>query len=76
MTRHKDSAAIVRALVGLGEGLGLEVTAEGVETLEQQAMLRDQGCSQAQGFLYSEAAPAGEVAQMLAAAGQVVKKVS
>jgi len=55
MTSNSDSAAIVRALVGLGAGLGLEVTAEGVETDEQRRLLSDQGCDQAQGFLYSEA---------------------
>jgi diguanylate cyclase (GGDEF)-like protein len=60
MARDKNSAAIVRALVGLGEGLGLEVTAEGVETAAQQRLLIDQGCGQAQGFLYSEALCADE----------------
>jgi EAL domain-containing protein (putative c-di-GMP-specific phosphodiesterase class I) len=55
MATDRDSAAIVRALVGLGAGLGLEVTAEGVETEEQRRMLAEQGCEQAQGFLYSEA---------------------
>jgi diguanylate cyclase (GGDEF)-like protein len=75
MIRDKDSAAIVRALVGLGEGLGLEVTAEGVETLEQQTMLRDQGCSQAQGFLYSKAVPASDLAQLLITAHQIVEKM-
>ncbi len=55
MATDPDSAAIVRALVGLGAGLGLKVTAEGVETEEQRSMLTAQGCDQGQGFLYSRA---------------------
>ena len=66
MAREKDSAAIVRALIGLGEGLGLEVTAEGVETLEQQQLLIEQGCGQAQGFLYSEALSAEQTSLLMA----------
>ena len=46
-----QSTAIVRAIVGLGHSLGVPVTAEGVETQEQLDYLREQGCSQAQGFL-------------------------
>jgi diguanylate cyclase (GGDEF)-like protein len=70
MASDKDSAAIVRALVGLGEGLGLQVTAEGVETLAQQRLLIEQGCDQAQGFLYSQPLPAEEVLAMLAPGGR------
>jgi diguanylate cyclase (GGDEF)-like protein len=51
----REGESIVRALVGLGAGLSLTVTAEGVETLEQQTYLAAQGCNQAQGFLFSEA---------------------
>jgi diguanylate cyclase (GGDEF)-like protein len=70
MARDKDSAAIVRALVGLGEGLGLQVTAEGVETVDQQRLLIEQGCDQAQGFLYSAPLPAAEILAMLAPGGR------
>jgi len=65
MATDRDSAAIVRALVGLGEGLGLEVTAEGVETQEQARLLEEQGCDQVQGFLYSEAVSGVDVLAML-----------
>ena len=67
MTRDSDSAAIVHALIGLGAGLGLEVTAEGVETEAQRQMLSDQGCVQGQGFLYSEAVNADEALDLLGA---------
>lgn len=46
------SMAIVRGIVAMGDQLGLEVIAEGVETPEQQGKLETLGCRQAQGFLY------------------------
>jgi EAL domain-containing protein (putative c-di-GMP-specific phosphodiesterase class I) len=58
MGRERESAEIVSALVGLGRGLGLTVTAEGIEGKEQNAALLAQGCDQGQGFLFSEAVPA------------------
>jgi predicted signal transduction protein with EAL and GGDEF domain len=57
VTTDPDGAAIVSAIVGLGQRLGLTVTAEGVETTEQAAFLRDCGCHEAQGFLYARAMP-------------------
>ncbi len=60
-----DSAAIVRAVLSLGRGLGMTTTAEGVETSDQLAYLRAEGCVEVQGFYFSEPRPAAEVAQML-----------
>ncbi|MEI9964281.1 MAG: EAL domain-containing protein [Caulobacteraceae bacterium] len=60
-----ESAAIVKALIGLGSGLSLAVTAEGVESAEQQSLLVADGCLQAQGFLFSRALPAAEAAALL-----------
>ncbi len=51
ITTRDQSAAIVRAIVGLGKSLNVPVTAEGVETQAQLDYLREQGCGQAQGFL-------------------------
>lgn len=56
----RESAGIVSALVGLGHGLGLTVTAEGVEDLEQRASLLTAGCENGQGFFFSRALPAEE----------------
>lgn len=60
MAYDRDSAAIVKALVGLGAGLSLTVTAEGVEDASQRAMLIENGCEQAQGYFFSRALPADE----------------
>jgi diguanylate cyclase (GGDEF)-like protein len=71
MCVDRDSAAIVKALVGLGSGLSLAVTAEGVETVEQQKLLTANGCEQAQGFLFGRAVPALEAAAMFSSSANV-----
>ncbi|MGN6818717.1 MAG: putative bifunctional diguanylate cyclase/phosphodiesterase [Sphingomonas sp.] len=50
-----DAAAIIHAVVRLGHAMGLTVSAEGVETPEQQAFLESAGCNELQGFLFSPA---------------------
>jgi EAL domain-containing protein (putative c-di-GMP-specific phosphodiesterase class I) len=60
-----DSMAIVRAVTGLGKSLGIATTAEGVETNEQLALLRAEGCTQMQGYLFDPPRPAEEVENML-----------
>ncbi|MFC7537560.1 EAL domain-containing protein [Sphingomonas sp. GCM10030256] len=51
--RNNDSRVIVKAMIELAHGLGLSATAEGVETLEQLALLRELSCDVAQGYLIS-----------------------
>jgi EAL domain-containing protein (putative c-di-GMP-specific phosphodiesterase class I) len=58
-------APVVQALVSLAHSLGLDVVAEGVETEEQAAVLRDYGCGIAQGFLYSRPVPADQMTAVL-----------
>lgn len=53
ITRNPSDAAIVRAIVSLGHSLELGVVAEGVETVEQAALLRAEGCDEVQGFFYA-----------------------
>tara|TARA_X000001036_G_scaffold141561_1_gene134429 strand:+ start:619 stop:2829 length:2211 start_codon:yes stop_codon:yes gene_type:complete len=52
-----DDASIARTIIGLGRSLGLKVIAEGVETLEHEEFLLDEGCDEVQGFRYSRPVP-------------------
>ena len=60
-----DDAAIVSAVVGMGKSMNQCVIAEGVETREQMAFLRAQGCGEAQGYYFSEPVTADEVLALL-----------
>ena len=60
----QESSDIVSALVGLGHGLGLTVTAEGVEGSDQQASLLSTGCKQGQGFSFGRAVSAAEATHL------------
>ncbi|WP_372595150.1 putative bifunctional diguanylate cyclase/phosphodiesterase [Actinotalea sp.] len=62
----RASTALTDALITLGHGLGLSVTAEGVETEQQLAMLRGWGCDRAQGYLLSRPGSAVELEPFLA----------
>ena len=62
-----DAAAIVHAVVSLGRGLGMKVTAEGVETADQQLFLRAAGVHFMQGYRFGKAVPAAEITARLAA---------
>jgi diguanylate cyclase (GGDEF)-like protein len=57
----RNNRAIVAAVVGLAKSLGLELVAEGVETVAQRELLIEMGCDQIQGWLISKALPAGEL---------------
>ena len=60
------SALILKAVVGLAESMGMHTTAEGVETAEQLARLRAEGCTEVQGYYFSAPRPAHEVPKMFA----------
>lgn len=64
-----DAAAIVHAVVSLGRGLGMKVTAEGVETAEQHLFLRAAGVHCMQGFRFGRASPAAEITRRIANPG-------
>jgi EAL domain-containing protein (putative c-di-GMP-specific phosphodiesterase class I) len=65
MTQNPESLAIVRSVISLAHSLRLHVVAEGVETEEQMALLRQLKCDQAQGYLLSYPVPVEEVAGIL-----------
>ena len=64
--RAADAAAIVHAVVSLGRGLGMKVTAEGVETAEQQLFLRAAGVHSMQGYRFGRPSSAAEITRRLA----------
>ncbi|MFM9917388.1 MAG: EAL domain-containing protein [Rhizobacter sp.] len=53
--------AITQAIIGLGHTLGLRVVAEGVERIDEAHWLRDAGCDELQGYLFSKPMPPGEL---------------
>jgi EAL domain-containing protein (putative c-di-GMP-specific phosphodiesterase class I) len=61
--RNPQSAAIVRAVIGLARGLGLPVLAEGVETKEQLAFLAREACDEVQGYLLGRPCPIEDYAE-------------
>lgn len=65
MQAEPEAAALVRALLGLGHGLGLTVTAEGIEERQQSAALVSAGCEFGQGFLFSGAVSAEQALALL-----------
>ena len=65
LAHDEDAAAIVRAVTRLGAALGMTTIAEGVETHEQFMRLRAEGCTEVQGFFFSEPAPAAKVPRLL-----------
>lgn len=63
--QDKDDTAIATAIIAMGHSLELKVVAEGVEQPEQVAFLRSMGCDESQGFFYSPAVPADQLAALL-----------
>ena len=57
----RDCVAIVHAILALARGLGVETTAEGVETEAQAAVMRSLGCTQLQGFYFGHPVPADRI---------------
>lgn len=68
MTERGNDQAIVQAMIDLGRSLGITVTAEGVETLEQLECLQRHPCDEVQGFHFSKAVPADQIRRLIAQA--------
>ncbi len=67
ITNDPGDAAISTAIIALGHALGLTVTAEGVETVEQVELLRQQGCDHMQGYFFSRPVPPEDLVELLRA---------
>ena len=63
---EKDDSSIILAIIGLAERMNMVVTAEGVETADQAALLTSYGCAQAQGYLFHRPLPAARFEEVIA----------
>ncbi len=73
MEKNAAALAIIKAVKALVVELGIDMLVEGVETLEQLKILRDNGADEAQGYLFSKPRPANEIARFVADPAQLVR---
>ncbi len=71
LEKTDEDAKIVRAIVVMARSLGMQLVAEGVETVEQARLLKDFGCDYAQGFLYSRPVPFEQLREMIVNEGRI-----
>ena len=64
---NKENSVIVEAIIQLGRSFGLEVIAEGVETVEQESHLIKSGCTEGQGYYYGKPVPVEEFSDIMQA---------
>jgi EAL domain-containing protein (putative c-di-GMP-specific phosphodiesterase class I) len=67
LTGDNANVAIVHAVISLAHGLGIDVVAEGIETAEQLARLRELLCDRGQGYFYARPLPADQLTELLRA---------
>jgi diguanylate cyclase (GGDEF)-like protein len=70
VAQNAESRAIVRAITGMCNNLGMATTAEGVETAEQLSCIASEGCTEAQGYYFSPPKPFADIGALLARSGQ------
>ena len=69
-TYVRQQIKVVRAIIGLSQGLGIETAAEGIEEDRQLERLKRLGCDLGQGYLFGRPMPASDVANYLASPGR------
>jgi predicted signal transduction protein with EAL and GGDEF domain len=72
--RNPQSAAIIRAMIGLGHGLDISIVAEGVETQEQLSFLAEEACDQVQGYFIGKPAPIRDYAEWIGRTAPAIEK--
>ncbi|MDR3724940.1 MAG: EAL domain-containing protein [Terracidiphilus sp.] len=70
MTDGDQALQIVRTIIELARVLGMDVVAEGIETVDQYRLLRDLGCRFGQGYLFARPLPADQITEMLLLPGR------
>ncbi len=65
MLTNKSDASIIEMIIGISRNLGMDVIAEGVETVEQEHFLRKSGCFNYQGYLFGKPVPLAQLEKML-----------
>jgi EAL domain-containing protein (putative c-di-GMP-specific phosphodiesterase class I) len=76
LSKGAGALAILKAITALANSLGVATIAEGVETQEQLEIVRAEGCSEMQGFLFSPARPAAEIARLFLAKADVAENAA
>ena len=72
IVRSSAQRRLVRSIVDIGRSLGIEVAAEGVETMEHAALLRDLGCAILQGYAFAKPMAAEELESLLRAQQRLI----
>jgi len=72
MTEGEQALQIVKTIIELARALGMDVVAEGVETIEQHNLLRDLGCRYGQGFLFSRPISVEAITELLRLPGRIL----
>jgi diguanylate cyclase (GGDEF)-like protein len=75
ITENSGSLNIVRAVAALANGMGMTATAEGVETREQLDQITSEGCTEMQGFLFSQPIPAHEIERLFLSGHEARKRL-
>ena len=65
LPHDRENHAIVRAILAMAGSLGMSVTAEGVETIEQARLLKGMACDSLQGYYFSKPVAAAEIPRLL-----------
>ena len=66
VTTDREAAEITSAIISMAKSLRLKVVAEGVETQAQWDFLRERGCDEIQGYVFSKPVPGGEAEALIA----------
>jgi EAL domain-containing protein (putative c-di-GMP-specific phosphodiesterase class I) len=75
LSASAEAVAVVRAIAALGASMGMTTTAEGVETSEQEAIIRADGCTHMQGYLVSRPVPSNELGALIERLGATSNSV-